>query len=417
MRRELLVPKLGLTMAEGMLVEWMVAPGEAFDAEQGIFVIESEKAATEIAAEASGRLLETCVEVGSTLPVGGVIGYWDDGKPDDGTLEIRAANGINGHHVAAPAMQTASAPALKTQPAVGGAGAPRVVATPLARRLATQLGVDLRSISGTGPRGRIRAGDLDGALASASAQPAEPTATRDEVAISTQTGPAGRLTQPNAVEQTIARRLTESKREIPHFYLAVEAEVSRLEALRRELKEAQTTVRMTINHFILAAVGRALADMPLVNRIWTDDGILNLDTTDVGMAVHTERGLAVPVLRNVANQSIQAISSASQELVERANARRLSASDTAGGAITVSNAGMHDVTYMSSIINPGQAMILGVGSIRELFRPDAAGLPALHKEMGLVLSADHRVLDGVNALAFLKRVVGYLEQPLALLVT
>ncbi|RAR53317.1 pyruvate dehydrogenase E2 component (dihydrolipoamide acetyltransferase) [Paraburkholderia unamae] len=417
MRRELLVPKLGLTMAEGMLVEWMVSPGEAFEADQGIFVIESEKAATEIAAEAGGRLIETCAEVGRTLPVGSVIGYWDDGKPDDGTAPMRSVNGANGvndvnsHSVAAAENETA--PAAKAQPD----SPQRVVATPLARRLAAQRGIDLRAIRGTGPRGRIRAGDLDSIRAGSLVEPGEPVRSGDEVALATPAGPAGRLTQPSAVEQTIARRLSESKREIPHFYLAVEAEVSRLEALRRELKASQTTIRTTINHFILAAVGRALADMPQVNRVWTDHGILNLDTTDVGMAVHTERGLAVPVLRDVASQSIQAISSASQALAERAHARRLSASDTAGGAITVSNAGMHDVTYMSSIINPGQAMILGVGSIRELFRPDAAGLPALRKEMGLVLSADHRVLDGVNALAFLKRVVGYLEQPLTLLVT
>jgi pyruvate dehydrogenase E2 component (dihydrolipoamide acetyltransferase) len=413
MRRELLVPKLGLTMAEGMLVEWMVAPGEAFNAEQAIFVVESEKSAVEIAAEADGRLLEVCVEVGQTLPVGGVIGYWDDGQPDDGTVIKPARTSAGGQSVAVPRGETT--PASTHQVADNGVGVQHVIATPLARRLAAQRGIDLRLIQGSGPRGRIRAGDLDGA--SAATEEATSTRQQEKAPIATPITSNGRLTQPSAVEQTIARRLAESKREIPHFYLAVEAEVSRLEALRGELKASQMAHRPTINHFILAAVGRALADMPQVNRIWTDTGILNFDATDVGMAVHTERGLAVPVMRDVGGKSLQSISKEAHGLVERAHARRLSAMDTTGGAITVSNAGMHDVTYMSSIINPGQAMILGVGSIRELFRPDAAGLPALRKEMGLVLSADHRVLDGVNALAFLKRIVTYLEQPLTLLVT
>jgi pyruvate dehydrogenase E2 component (dihydrolipoamide acetyltransferase) len=190
-----------------------------------------------------------------------------------------------------------------------------------------------------------------------------------------------------------------------------------LQALRAELNAAQTSVRFTLNHFIVAAVGRSLVEMPQINRVWTDEGILSLNASDVGMAVSTERGLTVPVLRNVGGSSLAGIASVASCAIERALAGRLAADDMAGGAITVSNAGMHDVTYMTSIINPGQAMILGVGSVRELFRPDAAGQPSLRREIGLVLSADHRVLDGVSALAFLKRIVGYLEQPLALLVS
>jgi pyruvate dehydrogenase E2 component (dihydrolipoamide acetyltransferase) len=135
------------------------------------------------------------------------------------------------------------------------------------------------------------------------------------------------------------------------------------------------------------------------------------------LAVHTERGLTVPVLRDVGRQPLRTLAQAAGTAIERARSGRLSAIDMAGGAITVSNAGMHDVTYMTSIINPGQAMILGVGSVRELFRPDAAGQPALRREIGLVLSADHRVLDGVNALALLKRIVNFLEQPITLLVS
>lgn len=407
MRQPLLVPKLGLTMEEGVLVEWMVQPGQAFRAGEGVFVIESEKAANEIAAEGDGVLLETVAEVGATLPVGTVIGWWDDGS-------------AGGAAAAAPAPAAASSAVAGTSPAPVAAAkaAPavstdsRVPVTPLARRLAQQRGIDLTQLRGSGPRGRIRARDLPAAAAPAVAAPPQATS----AAVSPQVA-AGSLRKPSATEQTIARRLTLSKQQIPHFYLAQEAEVSALLALREQLNAAQAGVRFTVNHFILAAVGRALVELPGANRVWTDDGFLSLSGSDVGMAVNAERGLSVPVLRDVGRLPLAELARAAGAAIERAKAGSLSAAEMAGGAITVSNAGMFDVSYMSSIINPGQSMILGVGSVRELFRPDAQGQPALRREMGLVLSADHRVHDGVAALAFLKRVVEHLQRPLGLLVS
>lgn len=405
MRRELLVPKLGLTMTEGALIEWMVAPGDAFKADQGIFVVESEKAATEIQAEADGRLLEIRVEAGVTLPVGEVIGYWDDGLDTQAAVNGKPAAPAHANGIPASQPLPAATPVAERSAAplnVPESHGPRVPVTPLARRVASQRGIDLASVRGSGPRGRIRLRDLPEAAPLASPQATAPS--------------AGKLAPPSATQQTIATRLQAAKRDIPHFYLSVEAEVSKLMALRKELNAAQDSTRFTLNHFIVAAVGRALADMPHLNRVWTDAGILTLDSSDVGMAVHTDRGLTVPVLRDVGRQPLRALAQAAGNAIERAQAGRLGAAEMAGGAITVSNAGMHDVTYMTSIINPGQAMILGVGSVRELFRPDAAGQPALRREIGLVLSADHRVLDGVNALGLLKRIVSYLEQPLVLLV-
>lgn len=394
MRRELLVPKLGLTMAEGTLVEWMVKPGDAFRADQSIFVIESEKAATEIPAEADGTLLEITAELGATLAVGTVIGFWDDGAAGAGAT------------AGAPSPPTSAPPPAPAAPAPVAAPRPpdeRLLATPLARRLAQTRGIDLSAVAGSGPRGRIRAADLPAVASAAAAAAAVPVVD-------------GALRAPTSTEQTIARRLVAAKQEIPHFYLSVEAEVSALQQLRAELNAAQSEVRFTLNHFIVAAVGRALAQMPQVNRVWTADGILSLPSADVGMAVHTERGLMVPVLRDLGRQPLASVAREAAAAASRAQAGRLAAAEMAGGAITVSNAGMHDVTYMSSIINPGQAMILGVGSVRGVFRPDADEQPVLRREIGLVLSADHRVLDGVTALQFLKRVVGALERPLGLLV-
>jgi pyruvate dehydrogenase E2 component (dihydrolipoamide acetyltransferase) len=397
MRREWVVPKLGLTMQEGTLVEWLVASGETVKNGQAIFVIESEKTATEIQAEADGRVVELIAEPGSTLPVGTAIAYWDDGR----TAEMVVVEATT-----QSASVIVSRPPLVLASTVSATARGRISVTPLARRLAQQKDVDLAEIRGSGPRGRIRARDLP-ALAS----PVVPTA--PSLPGSASTTQRNTLQKPSATELTVARRLTATKRDIPHFYLSVEAEVSRLADLRAELNALRPR-HFTLNHFLVSAVARTLNEMPQINRVWTDDGILILSGSDVGIAVHTERGLLVPILRDGGRQSIADIAIAATGLIERARSGRLGASEMVGGAITVSNAGMHDVTYMTSIINPGQAMILGVASVRELFRPDAAGRPELRREIGLTLSVDHRVLDGVRALAFLKGVVRHIENPAGL---
>lgn len=416
MRREFLVPKLGLTMSEGVLVEWMVQPGESFKVDQGLFVIESEKAANEIGAESDGVLLEITAQTGETLPCGAVIGYWDDGQSDELVTSPSAAPAAQVSLVETP---TAAAP-VAAPVKVGQ----RVPVTPLARRLALQQDVDLAMVSGSGPRGRIRAKDVLLKMQQPPQAAKAPEAKNAEISMVQATAPAesavastnGMLRAPNNLERTVAQRLTAAKQQTPHFYLSVEAEVSAVMALRVQLNAAQSRQRLTLNHFVLAAVGQALEVMPEVNRVWTDEGILTLNSSDVGMAVSTDKGLLVPVLRGVGQQSLGGVAKQAGELIARAQAGRLTSGDMHGGAITVSNAGMHDVTYMTSIINPGQSMILGVGSIREVFRPDANGQPAIRREMGMVLSADHRVLDGVSGLKFLKLVVQALSQPMGLLV-
>lgn len=418
MRREILVPKLGLTMSEGVLVEWMVQPGESFKVDQGVFVIESEKAANEVGAEADGVLLEIKAQPGETLPCGAVIGYWDDGEPGESV----SSAGV----VAAPVLSVAPVELAPTSIATTNPvqSSQRTPITPLARRLAAQQGVDLASVTGSGPGGRIRAKDV---VATAqrqvhAEQTSEPesrvniTAPAAVVPEATGSPANGMLRVPTGLERTVAQRLTAAKQNVPHFYLAVEAEMSAVMALRSKLNASQTRQRLTLNHFVLAAVGQALEVMPEVNCVWTADGVLSLNSSDVGMAVNTDRGLLVPVLRGVGQQSLGGIAKQAGELIGRAQAGRLSSADMSGGAITVSNAGMHDVTYMTSIINPGQSMILGVGSIREVFRPDENGQPAIRREMGVVLSADHRVLDGVSGLKFLKLVVQALAQPMGMMV-
>jgi pyruvate dehydrogenase E2 component (dihydrolipoamide acetyltransferase) len=393
-RRELLMPKLGLTMTEGALAEWMLVPGVAFKAGDGIFVVETDKVASEVPADYDGVLLEVLVPVGEMVQVGAVIGYVDDGVA-----------GSTSSQPASPPVAAASAvPVMQS-------GEIRRFSTPLARRLAAQLGVPLADAVGSGPRGRIKAFDVRAAVQTRTAAAPAPVVPVEVV----RPAAAATKTRPTPTQATMARRLTQAKQQIPHFYLAAEAEVTRLMALRTELNAMPGYPKLTLTHLLVAAVGRALRELPELNRVWTDDGIVSFASCDVGVAVNAGRGLLVPVVADVASRSLEGIARATQELVDKARNGELDAGQMSGGAISISNAGMFNVSWMTPIINPGQSMILGVGSVRELFRPDANGQPALHRELGLVLAADHRILDGVSGLKMLNAVIASLEKPLCLL--
>lgn len=389
MKRPFLMPKLGLTMTEGAVSEWPVAPGSRFVQDQTVFVVETEKAANDVGAEADGVMLDIVHGTGTVVSVGEVIGYWDDGVPGAEALLL-----------AVQPAPVAPAGRAATEPDASTAG--RVVATPLARAQAALQELDLCTIRGSGPGGRIKAADV-AAARGAPPQPAQEAR-----------GLGATRVEPGKIALATARRLLQAKREIPHFYLAVEADVGQLRATRAEVNEASGS-HFTLNHFIVAAVGRALEDEPAANRVWQDEAFLQLEESDVGLAVNTDHGLYVPVVRNAGARALAEVARDAQLVVERARAASLGAEDMGGGAITISNAGMFDVTYITPIINPGQAMILGVGSVREVFRPDAQRRPVLREEMGLVLACDHRVLDGVSGLRFLRRVVHHLEEPTGLL--
>jgi pyruvate dehydrogenase E2 component (dihydrolipoamide acetyltransferase) len=398
------MPKLGLTMTEGLVAEWMVPLGSPFKAEQGLFVVETDKVATEIAAEGGGVLTEIIVPAGQTVSVGEVLAYWQD--ESEGVAPAAAAAPPAAANMApAPDAPAAAAPAPAQLPAESA----RVPVTPLARRMSPQMGVDLATVSGSGPRGRIKAADVQAAAARPAVLPPAPVAAA---------APAAGMSRsrPDAVQAAMARRLTAVKQQVPHFYLALEADVSRLVDLRAELNALQGPVRFTLNHFIVAAVGRVLRDQPQANRVWDDGEILSFSASDVGMAVSTERGLFVPMVRDAGAISLTEVARRAQAQAERAKGGALNAGDMSGGAITVSNAGMFNVKFMTPIINPGHSMILGVGSVDRVFRPDGEGRPMLRQEMGLVLAADHRLMDGVAGLRFLNQVASYLEQPMKLLV-
>ncbi len=412
MRRELLMPKLGLTMTEGALAEWMVAPGAAFKTGDCIFVVETDKVASEVPADHDGVLLEVLVPVGEMVQVGAVIGYVDDGVPGSASGAATPMSAVPVKPSAA-AASTAPAPPPQAPPGMQAEGT-RLFATPLARRLAVQLDVSLEDVAGSGPRGRIKAADVQAAAQAGQTRPAAVQAPAAPVGAASPAVVATK-TKPTPTQATMARRLTQAKQQIPHFYLAAEAEVSKLMALRAELNAMPGYPKLSLTHLLVAAVGRALRDLPELNRVWADDGIVSFSSCDVGVAVNAGRGLLVPVVPDVAGRSLEGIARATQALVDKARNGELETGQMSGGAISISNAGMFNVTWMTPIINPGQSMILGVGSVRELFRPDANGQPALRRELGLVLAADHRILDGVTGLKMLNAVIANLEKPLSLL--
>lgn len=436
MKRALLMPKLGLTMTEGSIADWMVGASQRFKAGQGLFVVETDKVANEVSADADGVLLEIAVQTGETVPVGTVIGYWEDAADAASTPaaeSVQEASAAANRTAPSPALQTASLPPTRSVKAgssdlavpMATAVSTRIIASPYARRLARERGVPLAGITGTGPNARIVARDIP-AVATQTGSAASALTTHRAPALSTETPPAARATSavadthydliaPSARQATAARRLAQGKQETPHFYLALEADVSALITLRKEINEAGLDVRLTLNHFIVKAVIEALRKYPKVNRVWSDQGIIAFRRVDVGIAIDTPGGLLAPALTDVGDVTIRELSARLADLAARARAGAITAADQGTPAITISNAGMHNVTYMTSIINPGQAMILGVGSIRGVFRPDDKGQPVLRQELGLVLSADHRVMDGVAGLEFLNAIVHCLERPAQLL--
>ena len=434
MKRELLMPKLGLTMTEGSIADWMVGASQPFKTGQGLFVVETDKVANEIVAESDGTLLEIAVQVGEMVPVGTVIGFWDDAPAGTraATPVASAASATAAASRVAPASSAPgsparqdsprpTAPASSTPPSVAATAGARTIASPYARRLARERNVGLAQIVGSGPNGRIVARDVPAAAIPASAQSTQVAAPLSSApaAIARAAQPAlgvdYDLITPTARQSTAARRLAQGKQETPHFYLALEADVSSLIALRKEINEADLGVRLTLNHFIVKAVIDSLRKHPELNRVWSDQGIIAYRRIDVGIAVDAPGGLLAPAVTDVGGITIRALAARLTNLAERARAGALTAADQGAPAITISNAGMHNVTYMTSISNPGQAMILGVGSIKGVFRPDDRDQPVLRQELGLVLSLDHRIMDGVSGLRFLNTIVHCLEHPAQLL--
>ncbi|MER3353542.1 MAG: dihydrolipoamide acetyltransferase family protein [Hoeflea sp. D1-CHI-28] len=372
----LLMPKFGLTMTEGLLSEWHVGPGEAFCAGQLLYTVETEKVANEVEAEIDGTLSEILVSEGETVPVGTPVARISD---------LAGETEVPGASLATPAEErdVQDAPAARklmaehglSRGAVDASGRDgrvmkedvlRVIATPLAKRIGAIEGVALEEIVGSGARGRIKAADVE----TAAARAARPAAQSAVIAPSGATEIAA-----SPARLSTARRVSASKRDIPHFYMTHEAELSALTELRQGLNTDSERARISVTHMLIRAVGVALAELPVLNRIWSNDRIVAFDRVDVGMVVETPEGLRIPVVRDVGGRGLDEIAKVAAAAADRARSGALAAEDVGDSAIAISNVGMFGVSSMTPIINPPNAMIIGVGADRKLFRPGADGAP------------------------------------------
>lgn len=385
---DLVMPKLGLTMTEGVLADWKVKPGDNVPAGAVIFVVETDKIANEVEAPSAGTIAEILVQAGETVPVGTPVARWT------GKGFIAEAPDAPGPAVEAPKPQARE----ENLPVTSGE---RIRATPLARRIARAQGVDLTGIIGSGPDGRIKAADVEAAAKTAPAAP--PSAEGERIAL-----PAKYL--------SMVRRVVTARREIPDFQVVRAADIGALLDLRGQLNQSGGR-KISVNDMVLKAVGRALLAVPRANRIWDHDAHIAFAATDVGMVVNSEDGLFIPILRDAGRLPLDRLAGASATAAAKARDGRLNAADMTGGAISVSNLGMYGAKALTPIISPPQSAILGVGAVEQVFRPDSMGRPVLRQEMTLTLSCDHRVYDGVLAARLLQAIAEALEAPHSLLLT
>lgn len=427
------MPKLAETMEEGTIVRWLKTEGEWVEKGQPLLEVEMEKATMEVPSPATGYLRRVLFQEGETVPVTTVIAYIADSmdvevpesKPVPENTDTERGSATTG-----PNMQsyedTREGPTLRP-PTPGRStdaedSASRsgewVKASPAARRLAREHGIDLRLIPGTGPGGRVVETDVQAFLEDKGSQ--FPSKHNDMV----------RAVKMSQMRKTIASRLAESKRVIPHFYVSIEADMSESVRLREELGSktqsepglqhrpsasgdvngASLLPRVSYNDMIVKAVGRALRKHLDMNARLCGDVITVLDEVNVGIAVNVEGGLVVPVIRDADKKTVWEIADESKVLINKARTGMLSREDCSGGTFTVTNLGMLGVDSFAAIINPPEVGILAVGkiSLKPVARNDQI---ALGHVVTLTLSADHRVVDGVSAGSFLKTVKAYLEEP------
>jgi len=418
------MPKMGDAMEAGTVVRWLKQEGEEVSPGEPIAEIETDKVTLELEAEDGGTLAELYAGEGEEVPVGQPIafiaGEGEEAPARDGGRrreEKRAAEEEAGAPAATAAPPEEERPPREKERADG-----RFRASPLVRRLARENNLDLSKIEGTGPAGRIVERDVRAALERGEARveerPAEAAAPAAAPAPEPTGAPGTTLKEPSRMQRIIGERMQQAKREIPHFYATVEARVDELLALRGELNErlAEEGVKLSINDFVMKACAVALRKFPMLNALWTREGIEVHERVDLAMAVALEEGLITPVIRDAANKPLSVISGEAKDLASRAREGRLKPDEYQGGTFTVSNMGMFGVESFSAIINPPQAAIVAVSSV--IRRPDfdEEGNVVPRSTMKLTLSADHRIANGADGARYMSEVKRLLENPMLLLV-
>lgn len=406
------MPKMGFDMKEGTLVQWTKQVGDKVSAGDVIAVIESDKANVEVTSFKEGVLRQLLVEVGSVVPVGQPIAVV--GAPDE-EISLPAAAAAPPAEAAAPPVEaTAPLVATEVEEVVAPGEEGRLLASPTARRMARELGIDLSEVRGSGPGGRIIKSDIEHYLrererAAAAAPPPIPTPRY------VPTGEEYQVERATPMRQTIARRMVESKQQAPHFYLTVDVDMEAAVALRQQLNELlPEDGKISINDLVIKAVAVALRQYPRLNAAYAGDEIHIHNRVNIGIAVARETGLLITVIKDCDRLSLAEIASQARQLVARARQGRMAADDMVGGTFTISNLGMYGIEEFAAIINPPQAAALAVGALRRTPVVGPDGQLVAGTRMKLTISADHRVTDGAEAAQFLGAVKTALEQPMRL---
>jgi pyruvate dehydrogenase E2 component (dihydrolipoamide acetyltransferase) len=430
---EIKMPALSPTMEEGTLAKWLVKEGDTVRSGDLMAEIETDKATMEFEAVDEGTIAKILVAEGSdNVKVGTVIAILAaEGEDVSAVKAPAAAAPAPKSETPAPAAEAPKAeakPAAAPAPSAPASGGNRVKASPLARRLAAEKGIDLAALSGSGPNGRIVKADLDGAKPG-QAKAAAPT---QEAAVSVPAGGTAPSQETKAVwydesiphevsklsniRKTIARRLTEAKQTIPHIYLTVDVRLDALLKLRGDLNKSLDArgVKLSVNDLLIKALGIALEQSPKCNVTFLGDQLVSYNRADVSVAVSTPTGLITPIIRDAAAKGVARISTEMKELAGRAKENKLKPEEYQGGTASLSNMGMFGIKQFEAVINPPQGMILavGAGEKRPYIVDDALGVATVMTATG---SFDHRAIDGADGAQMLKLFKALVEQPLGLL--
>jgi pyruvate dehydrogenase E2 component (dihydrolipoamide acetyltransferase) len=403
------MPKLSDTMTEGTIARWKKKKGDTIEAGDILAEIETDKATMEMECFDDGVLTEIYVPDGGKAAVGAKIALvLAEGESADSPADAPAAKSE------AKAAEKPAEAKKDSKPAAAPAGDSRVKASPLAKKIAAERGVSLSGVTGTGPGGRVTSKDVP----EKGAAPAASAPASSAPKIEAKAGADDTKVPLSNMRRVIAERLLASKQQNPHFYLSIEVDAGPLMRIRKELNSANEAAglpKLTVNDFVLLAVGRAAAQHPYVNASWGGDSIIQYGSVNISVAIAVEDGLVTPVIRGAEKLSLKEISLAVKDLAKRARDKKLKPEEYAGGTITVSNLGAYGIEQFFAIINPPQAAILAVGAIVKKPVVDAKGEIVVGERMNISLSGDHRVVDGAVGAEYLSTLRKLVENPALML--
>jgi len=428
---EILMPALSPTMTEGNVTKWLKREGEEVHSGDVLAEIETDKATMEFEAVDDGRLGKILVPDGAqgikvNQPIALLLGEGEDASALE-KLDVSAPQTVT----APPAQAPAKARSTPEAPPAPARGNGRIFASPLARRMAQQAGLDLAAITGSGPQGRVVKADIEAALSADRgapaitrpvvqpqpvplAAPAAAPALSKERVLALAGNPPYTERPLTAMRRVIARRLTESKQTVPHFYLTVDCEIDELLKFRAELNGKSDAYRISVNDFVIRAAALALRQVPAANASWSDEAILLWDTVDIAVAVALEDGLITPIVKSADRKGLATIANETKDLAARARAGKLKLEEFQGGTFSISNLGMFGVRDFAAVINPPHGGILAVGAGEQ--RPIVKnGALAIATVMSCTLSCDHRAVDGAVGAQFLAAFKKLIEDPLTML--